>query len=72
MKQRKHQPPPPPLMSHEDRVRLIHAPIRFQVYGGHCWGGTFIDHDIPVEGKRSVVYHPEDEAYLRYGKGEDE
>ena len=61
---------PPPLMSHADRRRLIEAPITFHVSRGHAHGGVFIDHDIPVDGKRTWTVNPEDEAYLRYGKGE--
>lgn len=59
---------PPPLMPHEERLKLIRAPITFRTLGGKSYGGTFIDHDIPINGKRTFIAQPEDEAYIRYGR----
>lgn len=59
-----------PLMSHEERRKIIEAPFRCQVISPKSWAGTLIPHELPVEGGRRPV-RIEDSSYLRYGAPED-
>ena len=43
----------PPLMSHEDRRRLIEAPIAFRIIERKTWAGTLIGDPVPTDGKRT-------------------
>lgn len=57
-----------PLMSHEERQRIIRAPFRTAVtVHGHStpWGGVFIKDAIPENGRRVWQERPEDEEWMR-------
>lgn len=54
----------PPLMSHEDRRRLIEQPILFRIVEKKTHAGTLIARELPTEGRRHPsVYLGNDESY---------
>ena len=63
-----------PLMSHEERRKLIERPFMSRYIPGKSWAGINTGNagSVPVEGHRTWQVSPQDESYLRYGKADDE
>lgn len=58
--------PVPPLMSHEDRRRLIERPFVSIVHThSSAWGGLFIRDTVPTDGRRVWADTPEDEEWMK-------
>ena len=62
------------LMNHEERLKLIRRPFQSQIVTAKNWGGVNVGNagSVPTEGHRTWQLSAEDEAYLRYGRNDDE
>lgn len=54
----------PPLMSHEERQRLINLPITFRLVPPKTHAGTLIVRELPENGRRHPHGHAQDEAAM--------
>ncbi len=55
------------LMPHEERRRLIEAPMPgVRVLGrSQAWGGVYVRDTVPTEGRRVWANTPEDEEWMK-------
>lgn len=55
------------LPTHEERRRIIEAPIGHVVVHGRsqAWGGVYVRDSVPTEGRRVWESRPEDEEWFR-------
>lgn len=60
----------PAPMSHEDRRRLIEAPIDFHIVPPKSHAGTLIVRELPASGRRVPHSHADDETFA-YNAGQD-
>lgn len=62
---------PPPLMSHEERRKLIEAPINTRIIGGRAWGGATRTRPYVQGTYIDPVLHPEYDILAGLLFGED-